>query len=69
MSLKIYSPANGQYVRLEDVNDPTFSSGVMGTGFGVIPQKGVVYAPAEDMRWDLRRKMVWRYWFILESIR
>lgn len=48
MSLKIYSPANGQYVRLEDVNDPTFSSGVMGTGFGVIPQKGVVYAPADS---------------------
>lgn len=47
MSLKIYSPANGQYVRLENVNDPTFSSGVMGPGFGVEPQKGVVYAPAD----------------------
>lgn len=47
MSLNIYSPANGRYVRLENVNDPTFSSGVMGPGFGVEPERGVVYAPAD----------------------
>lgn len=47
MSLNLYSPASGRYVRLENVNDPTFSSGVMGPGFGVEPEKGVVYAPAD----------------------
>lgn len=44
---KIYSPASGKYVRLEHVNDPTFSSGVMGAGFGIDPSKGVVYAPVD----------------------
>lgn len=44
---KIYSPASGKYVRLEHVNDPTFSSGVMGAGFGVDPDKGVVCAPVD----------------------
>lgn len=47
MSMNIYSPANGRFVPLENVNDPTFSSGVMGPGFGVEPEKGVVYAPAD----------------------
>lgn len=44
---KIYSPASGKYVRLEHVNDPTFSSGVMGAGFGIDPSKGVVCAPVD----------------------
>lgn len=47
MVVNIYSPADGKYVRLEDVHDSTFSSGVMGTGFGIEPEKGVVYAPAD----------------------
>lgn len=45
--MNIYSPATGKYVPLEKVNDPTFSSGVMGTGFGVDPQNGVICAPAD----------------------
>lgn len=47
MAVNIYSPADGKYVRLEDVHDSTFSSGVMGAGFGIEPEKGVVYAPAD----------------------
>lgn len=41
----VYSPAIGRYVRQEDIGDPTFSSGIMGPGFGVIPEKGIVHAP------------------------
>ena len=32
---------------LSEVNDPVFSSGVMGQGIAVKPSKGVVYAPAD----------------------
>ena len=47
MVMNIYAPADGKYVRLEDVHDSTFSSGVMGTGFGIEPEKGIIYAPAD----------------------
>ncbi|MDY4969713.1 MAG: glucose PTS transporter subunit IIA [Lachnospiraceae bacterium] len=47
MSMDIYSVAHGKYVPLDQVNDSTFSSGLMGTGLGIEPEKGVVYAPAD----------------------
>lgn len=47
MNLNVYSPAAGRYVPLEGVGDPTFSGGEMGPGFGVNPEKGVVYAPVD----------------------
>ena len=44
---KLYSPIVGEVVALSEVNDPVFSSGVMGQGIAVKPSKGVVYAPAD----------------------
>ena len=41
------SPIVGEVVALSEVNDPVFSSGVMGQGIAVKPSKGVVYAPAD----------------------
>ena len=41
----VFSPAIGKYVRQKDLGDPTFSNGSLGNGFGVIPEKGIVYAP------------------------
>ena len=41
------SPIVGEVVALNEVNDPVFSSGVMGQGIAVKPSKGVVYAPAD----------------------
>ena len=41
----VLSPMNGRLVPLADVPDPVFSSGVMGTGVGVEPTSGTVYAP------------------------
>ncbi len=45
LKIDVLSPAVGQYVPLCEVKDETFSSGVMGSGFGIIPLKGVIYAP------------------------
>lgn len=44
---KLRSPIVGEVVALSEVNDPVFSSGVMGQGIAVKPFKGVVYAPAD----------------------
>ncbi|WP_314046689.1 glucose PTS transporter subunit IIA [uncultured Granulicatella sp.] len=44
---KLHSPIVGEVVALSEVNDPVFSSGVMGQGIAVKPSKGVVYAPAD----------------------
>ncbi|HEL2738436.1 TPA: PTS glucose transporter subunit IIA [Streptococcus suis] len=43
----LVSPLSGDVVALENVNDPVFSSGAMGTGLAVKPTEGVVYAPAD----------------------
>lgn len=37
----------GELVKLEDVNDPVFSSKSMGDGIAVIPSKGIVTAPED----------------------
>ena len=44
---KLRSPIVGEVVALSELNDPVFSSGVMGQGIAVKPSKGVVYAPAD----------------------
>lgn len=41
----VYSPIEGTYVALEDVDDSTFASGIVGKGFAVFPKAGKVYAP------------------------
>ncbi len=43
--ISVFSPALGEYIRQEDLGDSTFSSGSLGAGFGVMPEKGIVYAP------------------------
>ena len=45
LKIDVLSPAAGQYVPLREIKDETFSSGVMGSGFGIMPTKGVIYAP------------------------
>lgn len=38
-------PASGKVIELSEVNDSTFSSGILGKGFAVIPEVGSVYSP------------------------
>ncbi|MFT3876270.1 MAG: beta-glucoside-specific PTS transporter subunit IIABC [Propioniciclava sp.] len=41
----VSSPMAGRLIPLADVPDPVFSSGKMGSGLGIIPSDGTVYAP------------------------
>jgi len=43
----IGSPLKGECVELSQVNDPTFSSGILGSGVAVIPADGKICAPAD----------------------
>lgn len=44
---EVYAPVCGTYVELDKVNDDTFSSGIMGPGFGVLPSDCNVYSPVD----------------------
>ena len=41
----IVSPMNGEIVKLEDVEDPVFSTKMMGEGVAILPTDGKVYSP------------------------
>ena len=41
----MYAPCDGELIKLEDVSDEVFSSGVMGDGFAVLPSSKKFYSP------------------------
>ena len=43
----VYSPVKGNVIPLSEVEDEAFSSGILGKGAAIIPEEGVVYAPAD----------------------
>lgn len=45
----IYSPLNGEAKPLSEVNDPTFSEGILGKGAAIIPSEGKLYAPFDGV--------------------
>jgi glucose-specific phosphotransferase system IIA component len=46
MSVHIFaSPAQGELISIEKVNDPVFSQRMMGDGFAIIPEGEYFYAP------------------------
>jgi beta-glucoside PTS system EIICBA component len=42
---QVYSPIKGEVKPLNEVNDSTFSSGIMGRGFAIQPEEGKVVSP------------------------
>ncbi|MGA9606562.1 MAG: beta-glucoside-specific PTS transporter subunit IIABC [Rouxiella badensis] len=47
--LFLAQPIQGQVIPLEQVNDEVFSARIMGEGIAIIPQQGVLSAPAEGV--------------------
>jgi len=43
----VYAPMQGNTIALTDVNDPTFASGVLGSGMAIVPAEGKVAAPVD----------------------
>lgn len=41
------SPIKGQIIPLSQVNDPVFSTGIMGSGVAILPREDNIYAPCE----------------------
>ena len=41
------APVKGRAVPVAEVNDPTFSQGLLGGGVAVIPEEGKIYAPED----------------------
>jgi|SRR5690625_1080710 len=44
---KIFAPANGEIVALEDVPDPVFSQKMMGEGIAIVPAEGKIVSPVD----------------------
>ena len=43
--IKINAPVKGEAIKLEEVKDETFASGMLGQGMAIKPEEGAVYAP------------------------
>lgn len=44
-AITICAPLNGEVKSLKEVNDPTFSEGILGQGAAILPSEGRLYAP------------------------
>lgn len=42
----LLSPIKGEHIKLDEVPDPAFASGALGSGIGINPTEGLVVAPA-----------------------
>jgi PTS system beta-glucosides-specific IIC component len=45
--IELEAPINGTVISLKDVNDSTFSSGILGEGIAIKPKDGFLFAPAK----------------------
>lgn len=46
-SASLKAPLSGKAIALSEVDDPTFSGGIMGKGAAIIPEVGELYAPCD----------------------
>ena len=44
---KLVSPINGKVIKLADVKDEAFSTGMLGQGVAIMPSEGKVFAPVD----------------------
>lgn len=47
--IRICSPCAGCLKALQEVKDPTFSTGILGQGIAIVPSEGKFYAPADGI--------------------
>ncbi|MBT9775083.1 PTS beta-glucoside transporter subunit IIABC [Clostridium sp. MCC353] len=47
--IEISSPIKGTVLKLADIKDDAFASGVLGKGAAILPEEGKVYAPADGV--------------------
>lgn len=55
--------AEGEFIGIEKVNDPTFSQKVLGDGVAIVPKEGKIYAPADavvEMAMDTKHAVALR---------
>ena len=43
--MEVYNPITGNVLSLNQIDDPVFSEGVLGPGYGIEPEEETVYAP------------------------
>lgn len=46
---KLFSPLKGELIKIENVEDETFASGIMGKGVAIKPSEGKLYAPCDGI--------------------
>lgn len=46
-NIEVYAPMSGEFVKIEDIPDPVFAQKMMGEGFGIKPNEGVVVSPID----------------------
>lgn len=49
VGIRICSPCVGRLKALQEVKDPTFSTGILGQGIAIEPSEGKFYAPADGI--------------------
>ncbi|MDO4623617.1 MAG: glucose PTS transporter subunit IIA [Eubacteriales bacterium] len=48
-AVTVLAPAEGKVIPHTEIPDPTFASGALGEGVGIIPEKGIVLAPFDGV--------------------
>lgn len=43
--IEVYAVATGEFLPIEEVEDPVFSQKMMGEGYAILPEGGTIYSP------------------------
>lgn len=46
-AVSVKAPINGKVLKLEEIKDPAFSSGMLGKGLAIDPEEGKVHSPVD----------------------